>query len=125
MTCFQLGWLIFAVIFVAENGQRSVVCGMPVDQFDGSRLCSFNFREMGAEKQRSPIAFEVVYRHTSSVLANSSKCFMEFWRDVTSTRLGMPPGNKRSMDLLEVQLTRENPELFKVKTSDKNYQSDS
>jgi len=26
----------------------------------------------------------------------------------------MPPGNKRSLDLLEVQLTRENPELFKI-----------
>ena len=110
MTCFQLGWLILGIIFVAENGQRSVVYGMPVDPFDGSRLCGFKF--MGAEEERSHIAFEVVYRNISSVLAKSTNCNMEFWRDATG--LGVPPGNKRSLDKLGVQLTRDNPELFKV-----------
>ena len=112
MTCFQLSWLILGIIFVAENGQRSVVSGMPVDTFDGSRLCDFNFRAVGAEEVRSHIAFEVVYRDTNSVLANSTNCNMEFWRDAIG--LGMPPGNKRSLDQLEVQLTRENGKLFKV-----------
>lgn len=112
MTCFQLGWLILGIIFVAENGQRSVVSGMPVDKFGGSGLCGFNFRAIGAEAERSHIAFEVVYRDTSFVLANSTNCNMEFWHDATG--LSVPPGNKRSLDKLEVQLTRENAKLFKV-----------
>ena len=114
MTCFHLCWLILGIIFVTENGQRSVVSGMPVDKFDGSRLCDFNVRAIGAEEERYRIAFEVVYRDTSSVLANSTSCNMKFWRDVTG--LGMPAGNKRSLDQLEVQLTRENAKLFKVES---------
>ena len=113
MTCFQLGWLILGIIFVAENGQRAVVSGMPVDKLDGSTLCDFNFRAIGAEEGRSHIAFEVVNRDTSSVLANSTNCNIEFWRDATA--LDMPPGNKRSLDQLDVQLTRENDKLFKVR----------
>jgi len=112
MTCFQLGLVILGIIFVAENGQRSVVSGMPVDKFDGSRLCAFNFRTIGAEAERSHIAFEVVFRDASSVLANSTNCNMEFWR--YATRLSVPPGNKRSLDQLEVRLSRENAKLFKV-----------
>ena len=119
MTCFQLGWLVLGIIFAAENGQRLVVCGMPVDGFDGSSLCSVNFRTIGAESERSHIAFEVVYRDTSSVLAKSTNCNMEFWRNVTG--LGTPTGNKRSLDQLEVQLTRENAELFKVQNQMINF----
>lgn len=105
--------MILGSIFVAENGQRSVVSGMPVDKFDGSRLCSFNSRAMRAEEQRSHIAFEILYRDTSSVFPKSTNCNLEFWHE--ATRLGLPPGNKKSFDHLEVQVTRENPELFKVK----------
>ena len=113
MTCFQLGWLILVIIFVAEHGQRSVVSGMPVEKLiDGSTLCD-SFSAIGAEEGRSHIAFVVVYWDTSSFPANSTKCNIEFWRDATA--LGMPPGNKRSLDQLDVQLTRENDKLSKVR----------
>ena len=113
MTCFQLGLLILGIIVVGENGQRSFVSGVPVDKFDGSRLCGFDFGSIGAEAERYRIAFEVVYGDISSVLANSIiNCNMEYWRD--AARLSVPPGNKRSLDQREVQLTRENDKLFKV-----------
>lgn len=113
MRCYQLCWVILGIVFVAENAQRCVVSGMPVKKIDGSKLCSLNFRPMPAKGERFRIAFEILYRKTTSVIANSSNCNLEFWND--ATRRNMPSGNKRSFDHLEVRLTRENPELFKVK----------
>lgn len=110
----QLGWVILGIIFVAENGRRSIVFGMPVDSLDGSKLCGLNFKSIAAREERSRIAFDVLYWDTTSVPANSITCNLEFWNEAVS--LDMPPGNKRSFNHLEVRLTKENSKLFKVKS---------
>ncbi|XP_078381948.1 uncharacterized protein LOC144664651 isoform X2 [Oculina patagonica] len=108
----QLVCVILGIIFVAENGRRSIVFGMPVDGLDGSKLCRSNIKSNAAGKERSQIAFEVLYWDTTSVPANSVKCNLEFWNEAVS--LNMPQGNKRSFSHLGVRLTKENPKLFKI-----------
>lgn len=76
-------------------------------------LCRLNFRSKPSKEERPRIAFELLYRDTTSVPVNSSKCSLEFWNEATS--LDMPQENKRSFNHFEVRLTRENSELFKVK----------
>lgn len=123
MRCFHLGRVIFCVIFVAQLGRRAVVTGMPLEMLDGSNVCGLNFRTIAAKESYSRIAFEVFYRDTTLLPANSTKCNLELSNE--ATRQDIPTGTKRAFNLFQVRLTRENSELFKVKTNDYIYKSDS
>lgn len=98
----------------------SVVSGMPVERFDGSNLCRLNFGRMASREGPSRIALELLYRDTSSIVANSNRCNLEFWNG--RARWTKPPGDKkRSFDQMEVRMVKENSELFKVRNqSDSN-----
>lgn len=114
MRCFQRCWVIFILIFFGESEWMPSVSGMPMEQrFDGSTLCGLDFGRNAASKEYSRIALELIYKDTATVVANSTKCDLEF-RDGAAQWKKLTGNEKRSFDRIEVRVTEGNPELLKV-----------
>ena len=90
------------------------VSGMPLEQrFDGSNLCSLDFGRNAASKEYSRIALDLIYKNTATVVANSTKCDLEFWNGAAQWNQ-LTGNDKRTFDRIEVGVTEVNPELLKV-----------
>lgn len=101
------------IVFLVETGQIEDVYGMPLHlSMGGSNVCDFDFGALPGLKQRSRIAYEIVFRDSASFIANSSHCNLEIWND--GEKMDNPAENKRSSRKLGVHLEIENPELYKV-----------
>ena len=109
----QLFWMAVGIVFLVEAGQIEDVYGMPLHlSTGGSSVCDFDFGALPGLKQRSLIAYEIVFRDSASFIANSSYCNLEIWND--GEKINNLAENKRSSRKVGVRLEIENPELYKV-----------
>ena len=103
--------MILWIFYFLKSGQVGDVCGMPLHLFSGgSSVCVSDFEEFSRVKQRSHIAYEVLFRKKNFFIANSSDCDLEVWK-YGATKVNKQERNKRSFP---VRLETEKPELYKV-----------